>query len=471
MADVIGYEEKRPETMAKISSGYPRFVTHEYLRAIDAEWSRRFGLNERAFFFPSSERAAKELRNYCGGGDLLSHGGITGVHLPRDAPQAAGARAFLQHTGALLSSRRAEDYLCAEGLLVERQAEDLAAAETADATVITILAKAFQAPAADVALTCSGMNAFYRVFQATAEIQKQHGRDRWVQLGWLYVDTIEILRKFTGEAENRVFLDNEFDLHALDRILAEEGNKIAGIVTEVATNPLIRAPDLPRLAEIARRHDIPLIVDPTLASPINVNILPHCDVAINSLTKYAASEGDVMMGAAVFNSTSHWGRKLRDAAMPLFEAPYSRDARRLAAQMEYYPAVVEKMNANTSRVARFLEEHPAVKKVFWAYEPSTAQNYRAIHRAENSPGCMISMELKFPLAKFFDRVALAKGPSFGMKFTILCPFLYLAHYDLVSNNSGRRQLRAHGIDPDLVRISIGTEDSAEIIAALAEALG
>jgi cystathionine gamma-synthase len=63
-----------------------------------------------------------------------------------------------------------------------------------------------------------------------------------------------------------------------------------------------------------------------------------------------------------------------------------------------------------------------------------------------------------------------KGPSFGTEFTLVCPFMYLAHYELVTTDEGRNFLRSIGIDPDLIRISVGTEPIADIIEVFEEAL-
>ena len=58
-----------------------------------------------------------------------------------------------------------------------------------------------------------------------------------------------------------------------------------------------------------------------------------------------------------------------------------------------------------------------------------------------------------------------------MKTTLICPFMYLAHYDLVTTPEGRAELAASGIDPDLLRLCVGMEPVEEIIAALQAALG
>ena len=79
--------------------------------------------------------------------------------------------------------------------------------------------------------------------------------------------------------------------------------------------------------------------------------------------------------------------------------------------------------------------------------------------------------MRGPLESFYDRLRLPKGPSFGMRTTLICPFMYLAHYDLVKTPEGRAELAANGLDPDMLRLCVGTEPADEIIGALAEALG
>jgi cystathionine gamma-synthase len=83
---------------------------------------------------------------------------------------------------------------------------------------------------------------------------------------------------------------------------------------------------------------------------------------------------------------------------------------------------------------------------------------------------MIAFSLLGPIEPFYDRLRLPKGPSFGMKTTLLCPFMYLAHYDLVGSAAGRAELEANGLNPDLLRLCVGTEPPEEIIAALKDAL-
>src|SRR6185369_6579809 len=141
-----------------------------------------------------------------------------------------------------------------------------------------------------------------------------------------------------------------------------------------------------------------------------------------------------------------------------------------AAQIGETESVVSRINANAAPVAAFLEQHPKIRDVFWALRPASRQNYQRIARAPDATGGMISFTLRGPLAPFYDRLRLPKGPSFGMTTTLICPFMYLAHYDLVTTPAGIAELSASRLDPDLLRLCCGTEPAAEIIAALAEAL-
>jgi cystathionine gamma-synthase len=90
--------------------------------------------------------------------------------------------------------------------------------------------------------------------------------------------------------------------------------------------------------------------------------------------------------------------------------------------------------------------------------------------SRSAPGAIISIELRGPLEPVYDALRVPKGPSFGTLFTMACPFLYLAHYDLVSTQAGRACLIDNGLNPELLRLSIGTEDADDIIAVLDEAL-
>lgn len=162
---------------------------------------------------------------------------------------------------------------------------------------------------------------------------------------------------------------------------------------------------------------------------------------------------------------------LRKALPAELEPVYPRDLSRLAAQIGSTREVLARIHTTTARVATFLESHPAVREVRWALQPVCAANFRRIARTPDATGGVITFTLrrKGALEPFYDHLRLPKGPSFGMKTTLICPFMYLAHYDLVTTPSGLAELAASGVDPDLLRLCCGTEPAEDIIGALAEA--
>ena len=370
-----------------------------------------------------------------------------------------------------LASRAAEDALVRLGARPAAEPEALFAGD-AGAAIKRVLRRALPAAGdADLFPAGSGMNAIYATFRAISELQAGRGRTLWVQLGWLYRDTISLLQRFTRDpARDYVHLPDVFDLAALERLGAERGDRIAGIFAETPTNPLIQTPDVPALATLARRHGAKLVLDPSIASLFCVDVLPHADVVVNSLTKFAASEGDVIAGLVAVNPAAPDANMLRQLIAQKLEPVYPRDLARLAAQIGDYEPLVARLNAATPRIVAFLESHPKVKRVYWPLAAESRANYRGIARTPDAVGGMLSFTLKTPLAPFYDAVRLPKGPSFGMKNSLISPFIYIAHYDLVKSAAGRAELAASGIDPELLRLSIGAEPVDDIIATLAEAL-
>lgn len=477
MADVIGYEEGRPETTRHIASGYPRFVVHTHAKRLCEHLGRRPELAGRSLWLVSSPPMAAALADHLGRGAPanampFSVDGIDGVAHADTAALNTRGKVFLQNIGGFLSSRAAEDQLVRLGVLPAAAAEELFAGDAA-AQIKRVLRGPFPvANDADLLLAPSGMNALYAAFRAISAVQARTGRTIWVQLGWLYLDSISLLKKFTPDpARDYLRHGDVADLAGLEKLFAAHGERIAGLIIEAPTNPLIQTADIAAVSALAHRYGAKVILDPAVSSPFNVDLLPHADVVATSLTKYTAHEGDVIAGAAVINATRADAAELRALVARHLEPVHGRDLARLAAQIGATPGIVAQINANTLKVAGFLETHPAVKQVWWAFQPATKANYLRIARTPTSPGCMISFTLNGPLAKFYDAVRLPKGPSFGMKTTLISPFIYLAHYDLVTSEAGRAELAAHGLSPDLLRLCVGTEPADDIIEALREALG
>ncbi len=475
MRDVRGYEEKNPETMRHLTSGYPRFVVHPFARQLADHFVAVTPLlADRTVWLTSSARMAVALTAHLGAqahrhkflGDTLH-----GVSHPTSPELHARAKTYLQNIGGFLSSREAEDHLVRLKLLPTRHAEERFAGDAA-AEIRRVLRHALRtAGDADLLLANCGMNAIYAAFRASAEIQAARGRTVWIQLGWLYLDTIAILKKFTSTPADYVYVRDPLDREAIERIFDKHGPRIAGVFAELPTNPLIQTPDVPALANLCRQNGAHLLLDPSVSSVFDLDVLPHATAIVSSLTKYTASEGDVTAGLVAVNPTGFDAVELRQQTAAHLEPVYAGDLARLAAQISQTATVLRDIHANTAEVAAFLEQHPKVRAVFWALHPASRENYLQIARAPDMTGGMISFTLRGSMESLYDRLRLPKGPSFGMKTTLICPFMYLAHYDLVTTPAGIAELAASKLDPDLLRLCCGTEPAEEIIAALAEALG
>jgi len=372
----------------------------------------------------------------------------------------------VQHTGCGISSRQAEDLLIVHGLR-ESRFEEATFQGNALNKVESDLAQQIGCRQSDVLVCASGMNAFYAGFRAVQELQQSRQRTAWIQLGWLYLDSGCVLQEFLGDDESLECIYDVFDVDALLARIRSWGDKLAAVVVECPSNPLIRVCELRRIAAAVREQGGVMVVDPTIASVYNVDVLPWADLLVTSLTKYAAIEGDIMVGALAVNPQSSFYGDLILRTSSCYVPPYVRDLARLAHEMEAAPAAIEKMNANAAQLCTFLRGHPAVKKIYCA---GCSEHIDEVARGDEPVGVVITIELVGDMEKFYDAVRVMKGPSFGTRFTLLCPFMYLAHYDLVTTEEGRAHLASVGIDPELIRISVGAEDYRAIAAMLADGL-
>jgi cystathionine gamma-synthase len=469
MADVIGYEEKDPKILSAFAAGYPRFFLNPLINELSLRLEKE-GCMLAADPLVPTEAVARDLSHFLG---LNNHStapieSVWTVRLQDDPVLKKEARAFLQHTGGGLSSREAEHFLETWFGVPEFKEERAAATPEENATAIRAHLHSVYGSAAesDIKLFRSGMNAFYTGFRALQSIQMDRGRDIWIQLGWLYVDTARILERFSLPNADPIQVYEVMDLSALKDVLAQHGHRVAGIVTEVPTNPLVQTPDVEALRELADKYKVALVLDPTLVSPHNLNVLKYADVHINSLTKYAASEADVMMGALALNADSPFYDDLLPVIEAFGTAPSDGDLARMAYQIVNYPDTIRRINASTGQVAEFLQGHPNVESIYWAHNQPAAYNYNWLQHMEAGPGGIISFSLKKPLAGFYDPSRIVKSPSFGARFTMMCPFMYLAHYDMVKTTKGRATLNQLGVNPDLIRLSVGMEPVEAIIAEL-----
>ena len=456
LQDVIDYEEQTLAIKEKIKSGYPRFVLHPYLKLMAEFLKEKYNVpNQYEVVLLSSKKAVKIVSE-----KYFIHNPFTinepfGVILVlNNTSQLQKVLTFIQHVGCNLSSRFAQEYLLDNKIIHNRHEEELESRETAYETVVSTLATAYEQPKENICLAPSGMNAIYAVLKGLKSIQAKNGRTILVQFGWLYLDTMNIVQHHFKNSKIFYSINH---LDALESYLKEEGLKVSAIITEVPTNPLVQTVDLVRLKSLCTAYNIPLVIDSTLATAYNLDLKPYADILVESLTKFACGNADVLMGALILNENSNIG-VIKNEFFKHCDTPYIQDIQRLAHEIKGYEQRIKRINANTKALIEYLHTKSFIKKVHAPTHNETACYYKPLMRNEMAYGGIISLEFTLPFQRVYDRLNFAKGPSLGTEFTLLMPYVYLAHYDMISSQQGQAFLEQHQLPIDLLRVSVGCED-------------
>ncbi len=226
---------------------------------------------------------------------------------------------------------------------------------------------------------------------------------------------------------------------------------------------------LEAVSQACREGGVPLVVDDTVCSVANVRVSHLADVVVSSLTKWVSGRGDVMAGQVTLCPASPLYSDLAEffaADCPGGCRMYPSDARALARNISSFKRRMRESNAGGETLADFLLAHPAVERV-WYPKFTTPEHYAAVKRKGGGYGGLVSFVLKNrkKSAKFFDALRISKGPSFGTDFSLACPYTLIAHYDELEWAEGC------GLDRHLLRISVGSEDPADLVGRVGEALG
>ncbi len=448
--DVVGYEEKAPDVMARLLGGYPRFVIHPLV----AELGRRLAGAEPCLPFPSrrvAEMAADFARRSSGTeATVAEKNGIYGVVATGGGHTAL--RSFWQHTGLIVSSRQAEALLAGRGPLADGL--------PVRASLRRQLAGFYDCGEDDVFLGPTGMSSIFAAHQAA--LRRAPGRPT-AQLGFPYVDTLKLQQKLGPGG---------ILLHHLDSIESKLGSllereRLAACFCEIPGNPLLGSVDLSRVSPLLRKHRVPLIVDDVVATSVNVDVSGQADLVVTSLTKFIAGTGDVMGGALICNPRSALYQELKAQVRAHHEELlWEEDAAVIERQARGFPDRMRRHNENGLLIAERLRRHPAVERVWYPkWESSGA--YDAVRRASGGWGALLTFLPKNAPATspgIYDRLALCKGPSLGTVFTLACPFTLLAHY------AELEWAEACGVSRFLIRLSVGLEDPEDLWGRLDAAL-
>ncbi len=239
------------------------------------------------------------------------------------------------------------------------------------------------------------------------------------------------------------------------------------IYVETPVNPLMQLTDLRFVVELARQRGIVTICDNTFATPINQRPLElGVDAVIHSATKYVGGHHDVTAGALV-GSKEFTDRVWRFALVAgATLSPF--DGWLLLRRLRTLGLRVERHNQNGMALAKFLEDHPAVTRVYYPGLPSHPQHELAKSQMSGFTG-MLSVELRGGYAaadKLISSLKLAtRAASLGGFETLV------VHPASMWSLQLSRELReSTGINEGLVRISVGLEDEVDMIRDFEQAL-
>lgn len=451
-ADVVGYEEGDSRVLDKLACGYPRFVYHPRVRALfSAAEAAVARPDERALVLPTmaaAERCKAFVEAQGVAARVAPWNGLAVVLVPVGAE--AIAKPYWQHTGEIVSSRRAEAVLAGHAV---------GDGHDAKAAIRDRLAALTGARRDDVSLYPTGMAA---IASALRLVQALTPDCPTAQFGFPYLDSLKLQQKF-GAGVHFYPIGDASELAALEARLA--AGELAGVFCEVPSNPLMKSPDLGRLAAATRAAGVPLVLDDSIATFANLDLTPYADVLVSSLTKNFSGNGEAMAGALVLNKRSPLYDRLAAHLAPE-DMLFGEDARAIAEGAVDFEARMATINANAERLADFLAAHPAVARVYYP-KFETPDAYQAALKPGGGYGGMLSFELvdgDHRAPGFYDRLAVDKGPSFGLRTTLVCPYTLLAHYTELD------WAEQCGVARHLIRVSVGCEGADDLIARFKEAL-
>ena len=250
----------------------------------------------------------------------------------------------------------------------------------------------------------------------------------------------------------------------IERVLAEQPTRLVWF--ESPTNPVTRIADLGRITRAAHARGVLTVLDNTFAGFHNHGQY-GIDVFVHSLTKYAAGHGDVMGGAII--ARDELIRAMRRETIELGALLDPHAAFLVMRGMKTYYLRYEAQAASAARIASFLDNHPAVARVHY---PGLARHPRhALAREQmHDFGSIVSFDLAGGLDAarvFADALEFfAVSPSLGSVESLVMPAQLLRPRGLSAE-----QLTISGIGEGAVRLSIGIEDTDDLIADLDAALG
>ncbi|PMD57594.1 PLP-dependent transferase [Hyaloscypha bicolor E] len=496
-SNMLRFRDKDPEILMKFTSMYPRMMPHKDVKELMAKilsvaktdgqacipFTTAVSASECVKFATSPSRKAEALSP-----DQLSIRIFDVANLVRlyvvflPAQENMVAWPFWMNAGVGISSRWAEDCVKhGEGLREATESEPAPVVVECEAQGVLrerIAGLMERAPAGpprkakvtpdDVYLYQTGMASIYSVHQYLLSVYNAKS----VLFGFAFHSTPHVLEDFGPGFK---FLGNGTpeEIDELEQYLkeeAKEGRKIQAVWLEFPSNPNLSTPDIGRLRKLADGYGFLLLIDDTLGSFCNVDVLEVADIVLTSLTKSFSGYADVMAASAVLNPSSARYPELKALFKKFYTNQfYNGDAEALEKNSRDYMSRSATLNNNALRLVEFLQtlaEDPksSVAKVFYPTTLPSLPCYKERMRSATEDftpgyGCLFSVELDTleATAAFYDNLNLHKGPHLGAPLTLIIPYvmaLYGKELDKMAD---------YGMNEKQIRVAVGLENTDTLI--------
>jgi len=289
-------------------------------------------------------------------------------------------------------------------------------------------------------------------------------RDRVVSIQDTYGGTNKLFIEFLPRFGIKVSLCDTSDHKAIEAAI---GQGCKAVYLESPTNPTVKVVDLGLLATVAHRHGAVVIVDNTLATPINQQPMKlGADLVIHSATKFLGGHADalggVVCGASDLVARIYHFREITGACLDPMAAYL------LLRGMKTLHLRIARQNESALKIARFLESRSQVTRVFYPGLESH-EHHEIARRQMRGFGGVLSFAIRggFDSVKsFLPRLRYAHlAANLGAVETVAGPPSTTSHVE-----STKEERAASGIPEALIRYSVGIEDSEDLIADLRQAL-
>jgi len=279
-----------------------------------------------------------------------------------------------------------------------------------------------------------------------------------------YRRTRQFIDEFLGRMGVEVSIIEPSNLEAFEAALRD--NTVL-FFTESPTNPYLRVTDVPAFVEVAHARGVKVVMDSTFATPVNQRTLEEgADLVIHSATKYLAGHNDLLAGTVT--GSSEIVEPIRKALGVLGGIIDSHCAWLLLRGLKTLALRMERHNSNGAALARFLEDHPKVRRV-WYPGLESHPDYDVAKRAMLGFGGVVTFEIDTDLAgavRFIDATRIPyQAPSLGGVESLIELPVTMSFWDY-----SPEQRQGWGITDSLVRLACGVEAQEDLIADIDQAL-